>query len=62
MAVLGAILGLFRSAASPSTHPGPAGRRAWASPGRAPVIRVRSCYVCGGDPRHLCFRCREVTR
>lgn len=30
----------------------------WARPA---MVRVRSCAVCGGDPRHLCRRCREVT-
>lgn len=30
------------------------------SPAPSTVVRVRECYVCGGDPRHLCCRCREV--
>lgn len=25
------------------------------------IQRVRNCHVCGGDPRHLCYRCRELT-
>ena len=29
---------------------------------RLALARVRNCYVCGGDPRHLCRRCRELAR
>lgn len=28
--------------------------------GQRAVVYVRDCRLCGGDPRHLCRRCREV--
>lgn len=35
-------------------------RAVWV-PAQGPgVLRGRSCSVCGGDPRHLCRRCREA--
>jgi hypothetical protein len=60
MRLLDRVRALIRKSAPLDGLTGSHGRRlalGWMSP--APV-RVRSCSVCGGDPRHLCRRCREV--
>ena len=39
----------------------PARRDGLGRGGHPDLLRVRSCHVCGGDPRHLCYRFRELT-